>query len=64
MRRHQHDAAFRNARNVRQRTLLDEKAVNTVVDVLCRRAENVRQMPLRIEIDAGGTVATLRDCGE
>ena len=62
MRGNEHDAAFGDAGDIRQRTLRDEKAVDAFVDMQRRRAEDVRQMALRIEIDARRPIAALCDC--
>ena len=64
MRRDEHDAALGDARDVRERALLHEKAVDAFVDVLGGHAEDMREVALRIEIDAGGPIAALRDCRE
>ncbi len=58
------DAALRDLRDVGERPLADEEAVHGVVGVTLARAEDVRQVGLRIEVDAERPLPALRDRGE
>ncbi len=64
MRGTDHDAALRDLRDVGERPLAHEEAVHRVVGVTLARAEHVRQMGLRIEVDAQRPLPALRDRSE
>ena len=57
VRRYEHDTAFGDARDIGERLVLDEKSIDALIGMPRGHTEDMRQVALWIEVDAGGTLS-------